>query len=294
MGDIGAAMVLCAGLGTRLRPLTDWLAKPLVPVGDRPVASHVAARIREALPSTRLVANVHHGAEAVSAWAVAEGVLVSHEGVLLGTAGGVAHAGRLLGEGDVLVWNGDILCALDVKALAFTHVAEAEVHAAVATLAVASRAQGEGTVGLAPDGRVVRLRGERFGEEARGADFLGIHVLGRALRAALPSEGCLVGDVYLPALRRGAFVATHDAAAPFVDIGTLAGYLAANRAWLDERGLSSWASPEAVVTAEITGSVIGAGARVEATCLRSVVWPGAVVSEPVADAVITPRGAVRG
>lgn len=284
--SVSGIMILAAGLGTRLRPLTDERAKPMVPIGDRPAIAHVVERARGVAP--RIVVNVHHRPEDLEAWAAAEGVAVSREPVLLGTAGGVARAAPLLGDGDVLVWNADIACALDAAALVAAHGDAG----ALATLAVAPRPRGAGTVGIAADGRVARLRGESFGDERAGGEFLGIHVLSAALRASLPREGCLVGDVYLPALRGGVRLATHAVDAPFVDVGTRAAYLAANLAWLRARGLSSWAHASATVRAPLDAAVVGAGAEIHASCTRAVVWPGAVVREPVADAVVTPRGVV--
>ncbi|MBS2015820.1 MAG: NTP transferase domain-containing protein [Deltaproteobacteria bacterium] len=279
-----AAMILCAGLGTRLRPLTDVLAKPMVPIGDRPALAHVVERVRAA--AERLVVNVHHRPGDVRGWAEPEGIAVSFEPELLGTAGGVAAAGPLLGDGDVLVWNGDILTELDPRALVRAH----DEGGAAATLAIVRRAAGEGNVGVGRDGSIVRLRKEPIGDPSRevsGGDFLGIHVLGASFRGELPSKGCLVGDVYLPALRRGARLSAFESGVPFVDVGTIAQYLAANAAWLAQRGLSSWAHPSAHVEADVSGSVIGAGARVEAAAVRSVVWPGARVTSPVEGAVIT-------
>ena len=283
-----AAMILCAGLGTRLRPLTEWLAKPMVPIGAAPAVAHIAARLRSA-GFERLTVNVHHRPEDLRAWAEREGVAVSEEHELLGTAGGVEKAGPLLGAGDVLVWNGDILADLDVPALVATH----EASRAEATLAIVPRAPGEGNVGLAADGRVVRLRREAFAEESAGADFIGVHVVGAGLRAGLPERGCLVGDVYIPALRRGARLGTYVVQTSFVDIGSLAQYVAANRAWLAARGEPSWVADDAVVLARVDGSVIGAGARVEADAIRCVVWPGARVSDRVEDAIVAPQGVVR-
>jgi mannose-1-phosphate guanylyltransferase len=269
---VRAAMILCAGLGTRLRPLTDERAKSMVPVGDVPAVAHVVLQVRlAALP--RIVVNVHHHPEDVEAWAEAEGIFVSRERELLGTAGGVERAAMLLGDGDVLVWNGDILSDLDPRALLAAH----DPSGAGATLAVLPRAAGAGNVGLAADGTIVRLRQESFGVEARGGEFLGIHVVGERLRATLPSTGCLVSDVYLPSLRRGEVLRAHETSASFVDIGTIAQYLAANAAWLTSRNLGSWAHPTAQVNAPIDGSVIGANAVINAPTLRSVVWPGAHV-----------------
>jgi mannose-1-phosphate guanylyltransferase len=282
-----AAMVLCAGLGTRLRPLTDWLAKPLVPVGDAPAVSHIVARLRTA-GLERLVVNVHHRPADLRSWAAAEGVAMSEETELLGTAGGVERAALLLGDGDVLVWNGDILSDLDPAALLRAH----EAASAAATLAVVLRNAGEGNVGLGEGGRVVRLRQEAFGDEVAGADFVGVHVLGAVLRTKLPERGCLVGDVYIPALRDGAYLAAHVVTTTFIDIGSVAQYAAANRVWLASRCASSWTSPDAMVSANVEGSIIGAGAIVEADVIRCIVWPGTHVRDRIEDAIVTPNGTV--
>lgn len=289
------AMILAAGLGTRLRPLTDELPKPLVPIGDRPVLAHVAARLAAA-GITEAVLNTHHLAAAFAGLAgLPLALRVIHETEILGTAGGVAHAAALLGEGDVLVWNGDILAAVDVGAL----IAAPRTGGAAATLAVAPRAigaVGDGTVGLGADGRVVRLRGERFGDEIAGADFLGVHVLGAALRARLPERGCLVGDLYLPALREGKRLATLSVAGSWDDIGTVEAYLTANARWLARAGLVAHVGEGAHVDpgVDLTGSVVGAGAVVRGggALTRSVIWPGARAEAPLDRAVVTPRGAV--
>src|ERR1700722_5417639 len=102
-------MILAAGLGTRLRPLTDELPKPLLPVGDVPAVAQVAAVLRDA-GFREAVINVHHLAAAFPPAILAAMPLVlrvSLEPEVLGTAGGVANAGALLGDGDVVVWNGD-------------------------------------------------------------------------------------------------------------------------------------------------------------------------------------------
>jgi mannose-1-phosphate guanylyltransferase len=131
-----AAMILCAGLGTRLRPLTNWLAKPMVPVGDRPAVAHIADHLR-ASGIDRVVVNVHHRAEDLLAWARPNAIGVSEEIELLGTAGGIARAKDRLGEGDVLVWNGDILMKPDLAALFGAHRHEA-------TLAPTAASSGSG------------------------------------------------------------------------------------------------------------------------------------------------------
>lgn len=284
---MGVAMILCAGLGARLRPLSEWLAKPMVPIGDAPAVEHVARRLHAA-GIDRIVVNVHYRAGDVRAWAEERGVVVSEEVELLGTAGGVGRAASLLGEGDVLVWNGDILCELDAGALRSAH----ERGGAEATLAVVPRPAGEGNVGIGEDGRVVRLRRHTVGREIRGGDFVGVQVLGHAIRRRLPERGCLVGDVHIPALEGGARIAAHEVTCSFVDVGSVAAYVAANRAWLSARRLSSWQAPDALVHASIAGSIVGAGSRIEADAINCVVWPGARVVDRVESAVVTPHGIV--
>lgn len=278
-------MVLAAGLGTRLRPLTEHRAKPLVPVGDRPALAHVLDRLRAA-GATRVVVNAHHHAAQVRAFVEQVGASLSEETELLGTAGGIARAAPLLGEGDVLVWNGDILADVDVADLVAAHRAPSQ-----ATLLVQPLPAGRGPVGLDVHGRVVRLRQDRFGAEATGGDFLGIHVLGRRLRERLPAAGGLVEDVLVPALSRGEEVRAVLFDAPWQDIGTVPTYLAANVAWLRERGIDRWVGPGASVDPGVVleASVVGAGAVVTGSgfVVRSVVWPGARAVAPLADAVIT-------
>jgi mannose-1-phosphate guanylyltransferase len=278
-------MVLAAGLGTRLRPLTEGCAKPLVPVGDRPALAHVLDRL-EAAGFGSVVVNAHHHADDIERFAGARGVRVSREeGELLGTAGGVRRARDAgLVTGDVLVWNGDVLGDFDVAALAGAHTRST----AVATLLVRKRSAGEGNVGVDGGGRVVRLRRSSFGVEASGGEFVGVHVVGASLE--LPRIGCLVGDVYIPALEAGADVRAQYTESSFVDVGTVEAYLAANLAWLGVRG--SWLGVGARVAAgvHVDRSVVGAGASVtgEGPLRGCVVWPGAEARAPLEGAVVTP------
>jgi mannose-1-phosphate guanylyltransferase len=288
--------LLTAGLGTRLRPLTDWLPKPLLPVGDRPALAHILDRVRPVASS--IVANAHHRAADLRAFleASAPDVHVSEEPRILGTAGGLAEASQLLGAGDVLVWNGDILAPLDPLLLLESHHAEPSREA---TLAIRNLPRGQGNVGLDRDGRIVRLRSETMtgAEEASGGAFLGIHIVGGQLRATLPSEGCLVGDIYLPALRHGRTLRAFDVGdIAWHDIGTLADYASANAAWLERGAWPSYVDSSATVApaARVERSIVGRGARVEGqgTLARCVVWPGACATAPLEGAVVTPWGVV--
>ena len=82
-------------------------------------------------------------------------------------------------------------------------------------------------------------------------------------------------------------------ASEFVDVGSPAGYLAANLAWLASRGLESFIGDDVVIDPRVTidHCIIGSGATIEGegVVARCVVWPGATATAPIADAVVTPR-----
>lgn len=288
-------MVLAAGLGTRLRPLTDELPKPLCPIGDRPPIDGILMSLSRG-GFERAVVNTHHLGDAFdAAWRTAQPLelQLSHEVDVLGTGGGIANAAPLLGDGAMLVWNADILAEPDLGALA--RGAEGNVSARLLVAPVAAGATG--TVGLSRDGRVVRLRGQRYGEEVSQADYVGIAWLSAKLRARLPIPGCLVGEGYMPALKDGEVIDTLVHTSGFTDIGSIASYLDANLAWLDAAGWTSFVHEAAEVDrrVNVTRSVVGRGATVEGQGqLHScVVWPGARAVAPLDRCVVTRRGVVR-
>lgn len=287
------AIVLSAGYGTRLRPLTDELPKPLVPIGDRPLLAHIAAALARA-GFSEIAVNVHHlGDEFERRIRELPGnfhVLVEPE--IRGTAGGIAGARALFGEPPVIAWNGDILADPPVPEL-LSRAGDGGL-----SFAVAPRPVNQGTVGTGSDGSIVRLRGERFGTEVLGGDYIGVAALGARALGALPTTGCLVGDYALPALRRGERVTTARVDAPFRDIGSPASYLAANREWLERHAGAggAWVHPTARIApgVSLVETVVGAGASVtgEGRLERCVVWPGATAVAPLRDAIVTPRHVV--
>ncbi len=295
-------MILCAGLGTRLRPLTNEIPKPLVWIGNRPALTHILDRLDQG-GVDHVVVNTHHLAEKFHG-ALQETlpipVRIVHEPRILGTAGGVAGASQALGSGDVIVWNGDILADVDIAALRRSYESETS-QGAMAVLVVLPRHPhesriGEGTIGLGDDGRVVRLRGEVFGQEKRSADYVGVQMIGASLRASLPAEGCFMADVYLPALRRGERIATTTTVTRFTDLGTVEAYLEENLRWLRESGVTTYLGEGAVVQAGVNvvesilgdcTSVIGHGVLSEV-----VVWPGATVAAPLERAIVMRSGQI--
>jgi mannose-1-phosphate guanylyltransferase len=285
------AMVLCAGLGTRLRPLTDELPKPLVPVGDRPILAHIAGRLR-ANGMREAVINTHHLADKFKPHInrLAVRIHSTHELEIRGTAGGVAAARQLLGPPPVLIHNGDTLAEPPLGELLGSC-------SDGLCLAVTRRAAGQGSVGLDAEGNVVRLRGQQFGSEASGGDYIGVAALGRRCLASLPEPGCLIGDWALPELRQGGRISTVRASSAWTDAGDPARYLRANLLWLAdhanaERGC--WVGPGAHIEdgVELEQCLLGANSRVRGRgwLRRCVLWPAAEAQVPLDNAIVTSAG----
>jgi mannose-1-phosphate guanylyltransferase len=124
------AMVLAAGLGTRLRPLTYEITKPMVPVLDRPVMEHIVDLIdRHSFDG--VIANLHYFPETIREY-FGERISYRFEEQLLGTAGGVRACAEFFGDEPFLVISGDALTDIDLTAFAARH----REAGGIATLAV--------------------------------------------------------------------------------------------------------------------------------------------------------------
>jgi mannose-1-phosphate guanylyltransferase len=297
-------MLLAAGLGTRLSPLTDERPKPVVPVGLEPLAADAMRTFAKARV-TRIDVNAYHLPDVLEAELLPHAppgvpLLVHRETSLLGTGGGIRAAVSGAGASDelVLVMNGDIRFAPDVDALAAAHVASG----ALVTLVVREHPDpfAFGAVERGADGFVVRIAGKPSSSIAStGAYvFTGVHLLSPAALAWMPAEGCVVRQAYQPMLAAGLRIAAVIDRGPWADLGTIPVYYQANMALADAsedpRGV---VHPAARIDpdATIDRCVIGAGAIIgpRARLSRSVVWSGAVADAEISGTVITPRASVR-
>lgn len=287
-------MVLCAGFGQRLRPLTDQLPKPLMPIGDRPVLAHIA-RILAAAGRRHAVANTHWLSDKFASLDDSLGITLKlmHEPQIRGVAGAVAGVRHLL-EAPVLVWSGDILIETPpLEALATRAEASGQLCLAVAP------PRGPGTVGLDAAGCIVRVRGEVHGREVRAADYVSLFAAGRQALADLPERGCLFTDYCLPRMRRGEPIDTCPVTGRWWDIGTPATYLRANLDWLAQHANAasgSFIASSATIASgvRVASSVVGSGARITGSgeLTHCVIWPGSTAVAPLSGCVVTPESMV--
>jgi len=189
------AMVLCAGFGTRLRPLTDRVPKPMVPVCGLPLLQYNFALLKNA-GVREIVINTHHlGAEMEKGAQQIAGVLAldlhvsREEKHILGTGGGVKRAASMLGTGTFFLLNGDMLFDVDLAAALAAH----RQRKAVATMVIAPYPKGAtyGSVEIDERQRVRRIAGRGASPEPGlvKTHFTGVHVMEPEVLARLPAEG---------------------------------------------------------------------------------------------------------
>ena len=156
------AMVLAAGLGTRLRPLTYEITKPMVPVLDRPVMEHIVDLL-DRHGFDEVIANLHYFPDTIREH-FGERMQYRYEEELLGTAGGVRACASFFGEESFVVISGDALTDIDLGAFAATHRAKG----GIATLAVkqVSDTREYGVVLHDRDGRITGFQEKPAPEEA--------------------------------------------------------------------------------------------------------------------------------
>jgi mannose-1-phosphate guanylyltransferase len=186
------AMVLAAGLGTRLRPHTLHRPKPLLPLMDQPLLYWVLHKLQH-FGVSEVVVNAHHLSEQIEedlAGSPVEGlacsVSVEHP-MILGTAGGLKAAeDRLRGAGTLLMVNSDSLHTFDLSGALRFH----QERGALATMVLFD---GPGsadypTVGVDREGRIVRLADRAYSakEPARAGCFTGIHIFEEAIFDLIP------------------------------------------------------------------------------------------------------------
>jgi NDP-sugar pyrophosphorylase family protein len=283
---IAQAMVLTAGLGTRLRPLTDVRAKPAVPVGNEPLIRRIVSWLtRQGVND--LVLNLHHRPDTLTSVLgdgsdLAARVRYSWEQpLLLGSAGGVRQVLSMIGAETFFVVNGDTITDVDLPRLAGAHLASG----ALATLALVANREFERYGGVLVDEHHRVTGFVRRGPSARGSwHFVGVQLAHASVFATVAPGACArsIGGVYDDLIRdHPGSIHAFCTDADFWDIGTPADYWRTSERFPGGSGRRD-------------GLQIGRGATIDATARidRSILWDQVVIgAHAVLDHCIVTDGA---
>jgi mannose-1-phosphate guanylyltransferase/mannose-1-phosphate guanylyltransferase/phosphomannomutase len=235
------AMVLAAGLGTRLRPITYEIPKPMVPVLDRPVMAHILGLL-ERQGFDEVIANLHYFPDAVKGY-FGDRLEYRYEEELLGTAGGVRNVADFFGDDPVVVISGDALTDVDLNALVERHRSAG----GIATLTVKHVEETEeyGVVLHDSDGRI-----QGFQEKPKTSEALshlgncGIYCFSPEIFDYFPEEPFAdwANDVFPALLENDVPFYVHETREYWNDVGSLA-----------ELRQGTWDALEGRLKIEVTG-----------------------------------------
>ena len=277
-------MILAAGYGERLWPLTADRTKPAIPVLGMPLVGYVAGYLAQ-FGISEVVVNLHHRPESVKR-ALGDGrqfgvkLEYVHEPVILGTSGAMDNARSLLEDDTFIVINGKIITDIDLNAALREH----KRRGALATLVLLRNKQRERfSIVETHEGLVTRFAGMPTADASTGAEplmFTGIQILEPRIFDYIPpgifSHSTV--DVYPPAMAKGERIAAHVAEGKWFELSTLQRYLDISLALLKNEGVNTYCGLDSVVneSAVVRDSVLWDGVTIEAgtTVLRSVVGDG--------------------
>jgi NDP-sugar pyrophosphorylase family protein len=228
------AMILAAGLGTRLRPLTNDIPKPLLPVGGKPLIYHHLQLLKK-YGVTDVFINVHYLGDKIidqlgNGDRFGMKITYSKEPEILGTGGGIKKLQAALGDATFLVMNADILVSLDLERLVSFH----QKKEGLATLVLRKEEKVDtfGVIALDPQDQIRDILGKVRSKEDLGLRrlmFTGIHVMEPQVLDFIPAGRFYsIIDAYIEMLRQDELIAGYLMEGYWNDIGVLDRYEKAN------------------------------------------------------------------
>jgi NDP-sugar pyrophosphorylase family protein len=299
------AMILSAGYGTRLWPLTEDRTKPAIPILGKPLVGYVAEYLA-GYGLEEIIVNLHHRPDSVRA-ALGDGSKFGvkleyiEEPEILGTSGALDNARALLQDETFVVVNGKLVTDIDLHAAFATH----RQTRAVATLVLMRNSQRERfSIVKTRDALVTGFGGmpNPTGDDEAPLMFTGIQILEPQIFEYIPRDvfSHSTTDVYPQAIAKGERIAAHVATGKWRELSTLQRYLDISLEMLKERGEnltvgagSIIADPGNVRDAVLWDKVqVEAGARVQRAIIADNVR--LVSTDVVNDAVVVPKSLVEG
>ena len=301
------AFVLAAGFGSRLKPLSDHIPKPLIPVLNIPCLFYTFFLLKQA-GITEIICNIHYHADAIrrcidSSNLAGLNITFSEEPIILGTGGGLKKCEHLLDGNDFLLVNSDIITNIDFRAL-IEHHKQSRLSGTL-TLYETPEAETIGAIGV-EEGLIKDFRNQRNSALRSSFIYTGTAVLGPEIFRFLKNEFSGIVDTGFIGLVDNGGLGYYHHKGVWMDIGTLENYWKAN---LDQNSLIATMagamereigmhphplSPEAEISleAEICRSVIGRGCRVGAgSIIRDSVLLSGVTIQPgsrIINSIVTP------
>ena len=225
------AIVLAAGYGTRMQPLSQHLPKPLMPVVGQPLLWHIITKLSRS-KAAAVGVNCHHMADRVQAYALSAGfglpVTVSHEPVIRGSGGGIGGFRDFLADEDYfIVHNGDMLSSIDITAAHEAYLRDKPLCAMVL-----HDAPGFNNVSIDSQGRIIDMRDMlKPGGVSRRLAYSGICFLSTDILRFIPAGESDLVLILLEIIKRGAAAVRAIIAqqCAWSDVGSPASYLRAHR-----------------------------------------------------------------
>jgi mannose-1-phosphate guanylyltransferase len=290
------AMILAAGLGTRLRPLTFTRPKALMPVGNRPMIDRLIEYLKK-YNTDELIVNAHHHKEQLVAHLdkgrpFGLNICVKVEPKILGTGGGIKNTEGFWDDEPFVVINGDILTNIDLARAYEAHQRAGNLatlilhdYASFNQILINERLD---IMDIAPKACPGRLA------------FTGIHILEPEILSHIPKDRFYnIIDCYQKLIREGRPIRAHVSKAHYWrDVGTIESYLFANKEVLKEAHFLSGPDCRIHDSARLKEwAVIGKDTNLEegVEILRSVLWEGVRVKKGlrVIDSIVTSSKEVR-
>lgn len=219
------AMILAAGLGTRLRPLTNNLPKPLLPLANRPLIQYNLLLLKK-YGITEVIINLHYHGDKLKK-ALGDGssmgmqVSYSEESEILGTGGGVKKVSAFFADRSFILINGDILVDVNLDKVVEYHLRKK----ATATMVLREDPEVDqwGSIEVDSQGRIRRIlqRGEWTGERLAKYMFTGVHVLEPRIFSYIPGGRFYsIIDSYIEMLKKGERIFGYIMTGYWLDLGT--------------------------------------------------------------------------
>jgi NDP-sugar pyrophosphorylase family protein len=238
--------ILAAGFGERLRPITDAVPKPLLPVGNLPLIAY-AVKLLAHHDITDVIINLHHLGKAIKE-ALGDGadygvsITYSEEDEILGTGGGLKKMAGELGDGTFVVVNSDTILDVDLTRA----VAQHQKRGALATMVLREdpRQKEFGQIEVDATGRIRRILGQGdSADQLKAYMFAGVHVLEPRFLEYIPTgiNTCINRYAYMKALDNGEVLQSYVSSGYFADAGTSQRYFDVNADALDQ----AWKLPHA-------------------------------------------------